>query len=79
MRAAPTLAYANGFATATTTAGTTLGACTTLATATTIASTAPNVNGVLVSCTASTVPAAGSGDILYSNNGTGKIKASAEL
>jgi hypothetical protein len=79
MRVAPTLTYANGFATATTTAGTTLGPCTTLATATTIASTAPSVNGVMVSCTAATVPAAGSADMLYSNNGSGKIKATSEL
>lgn len=79
MRSAPAMTYANGFATETTTAGGTLGACNTLATASTVASTASNVNGILVGCTATTVPAAGSAAMLYSNNGTGKIKANAEM
>lgn len=79
MRSAPTMTYANGFATETTVAGGTLGPCTTLATASTVASTASGVTGILVGCTAATVPAAGSAGILYSNNGTGKIRASADF
>ena len=79
MRKAPTMSYANGFATETTVAGGTLGACNTLATASTVASTASGVNGVLVGCTATTVPAAGSAGMLYSNNGTGAIKATADF
>lgn len=75
----PTMSYANGFATETTVAGGTLGACNTLATASTVASTAPFTNGILVGCTATTVPAAGSAGMLYSNNGTGKIRASADF
>jgi hypothetical protein len=74
----PTLAYANGFATATTTALTTLGPCTTLATNATLATTQGKI-GAMVSCTAATVPAAGSADYLYSNAGTGQIRASADF
>lgn len=79
MRTAPTMTYATGFATPTSTTQATLGACTTLASAATVTSTAANAGGVLVNCTATTVPAAGVASFLYSNNGTGTIKASAEL
>lgn len=79
MRTAPTMSYANGFATPTSTTQATLGACTTLASAATVASTVANVGAVLVNCTAGTVPAAGVASFLYSNNGTGIIRASAEL
>lgn len=79
MRVAPTMTYAAGFATETTTAGGTLGACSAVATATTVASTAPSTQGVQVACTATTVPAAGSANILWHNGGSGAIKASAEL
>lgn len=79
MRVAPTMTYAAGFSTETTTAGGTLGACSALATASTVTSTAPSAQGVQVACTATTVPAAGSADILWANGGSGAIKASAEL
>lgn len=80
MRTVPTMTYANGFATPTTTSQATLGACTTLGSSDTVSSVAAsNVNNVLVKCTATTVPAAGVASYLYSNNGSGKIQASAEL
>lgn len=79
MRVAPTMTYANGFASPTSTTQATLGACTTLASAATVTSTAAGRDAVLVNCTAATIPAAGVASFLYSNNGSGKIKASAEL
>lgn len=79
MRAVPTMAYTAGFATETTAAGGTLGACTGLATATLVTSTAANVQGVLIGCTAGTVPAAGTAGHLFTNNGSGKIQAKAEF
>jgi len=79
MRIAPTMTYANGFASPTSTTQATLGACTTLASAATVTSTVASLNQVLVNCTATTIPAAGIASFLYSNNSTGKIKASAEL
>jgi len=79
MRAAPTLTYANGFASPTSTTQATLGACTTLASAATVTSTVANPLNVLVNCTATTIPAAGVASFLYSNNGSGTIKATAEL
>jgi hypothetical protein len=79
MRTAPTLTFANGFATPTSTTQATLGACTTLSAATTVSSTVGGVDGFLVNCAASTVPAAGIASFLYSNNGSGTISASAEL
>jgi len=79
MRAAPTLSFANGFASPTSTSQATLGACTTLAAAATVTSTVASLNQILVNCTATTIPAAGVASFLYSNNSTGKIKASAEL
>ena len=71
----PTMSYATGFATATTTAGSTLGACTTLRTSTLVTGNAPSNEGVLVDCVAGTVPAAGSADYLADNAGTGIIWA----
>ncbi len=79
MRAAPTLSFATGFASPTSTTQATLGACTTLAAAVTVTSTVANVLNALVNCTATTIPAAGIASFLYSNNGTGLISASAEL
>jgi hypothetical protein len=79
MRSAPALAFANGFATPTSTTQATLGACTTLSAATTVASTVGGVDNILVNCAAGTVPAAGVASFLYSNGGTGTISASAEL
>jgi hypothetical protein len=79
MRTAPALTFANGFATPTSTTQATLGACTTLAAAVTVTSTVANVLNALVNCTATTVPAAGVASFLYSNNGTGIIRANAEL
>ena len=68
-----------GFAVPTTVAGGTLGACTGLAVSTNITSTVATPLSVLLGCTATTVPAAGSALMLYNNSGSGKIKASAEL
>lgn len=79
MRRVPTMTYANGFATETTAAGGTLGACTTLAASALVTSTAANVLNALASCTAATVPAAGTAGKLFSNGGTGKIQASADF
>lgn len=76
----PAMTYANGFATPTTTSQATLGACTTLGSTDTVTSVAAsNVGAVTVKCTATTVPAAGVASFLYSNNGTGIIRANAEL
>lgn len=79
MRTVPTMVYATGFATETTAAGGTLGNCSALATSTLVASTAANAQMVLISCTATTVPAAGTAGHLFTNNGTGKIQASADF
>lgn len=79
MAAAPVLSFANGFASPTSTTQATLGACSTLAAATTVTSTVASVTGALVNCTATTIPAAGIASFLYSNNGTGKIIASADF
>jgi hypothetical protein len=79
MRAAPSLSFANGFASPTTTSQATLGACTTLAAATTVTSTVGGVESILVNCTATTIPAAGVASFLYSNNGSGIIRASADF
>ena len=79
MRAVPTVAYTTGFATPTTTAGSTLGACSALATSTVVASSALSTYVLPVTCTATTVPAAGSATFLYSNGGSGAIKVSADL
>lgn len=79
MRIAPTMTYTAGFASPTTTSQATLGACTALASAATVTSTVAATTGVLVNCTATTIPAAGIASFLYSNNGAGVINASAEL
>lgn len=79
MRTVPTMTFVNGFATETTAAGGTLGACTTLAASALVASTAANNMNALVSCTAGTVPAAGTAGKLFSNAGSGRIRASAEF
>ena len=79
MRATPTVTYATGFASPTSTTQATLGACTALANAVTVTSTVANPLNVLANCTATTIPAAGVASFLYSNGGTGAIKASAEL
>lgn len=79
MRTVPTMTYTAGFASPTSTTQATLGACSALATAATVTSTAANVNGVLMTCTATTIPAAGVASFLYSNAGAGVINASAEF
>lgn len=79
LRVAPTLTFANGFASPTSTTQATLGACTTLAAAVTVTSTVGGVDSFLVNCTATTIPAAGVASFLYSNNGTGIIRASADF
>lgn len=79
MRGVPTMTYTAGFASPTTTSQATLGACSALATAQTVASAAPNAEGVLINCTATTIPAAGVASFLYSNNGSGVINASADF
>lgn len=79
MARAPTLTFANGFASPTSTTQATLGACTTLAAATTVTSTVAAVNSFLVNCTATTIPAAGVASFLYSNAGSGIIRASADF
>lgn len=83
MRIAPVFTgdggFTAGFAVPTTTAGTTLGNCSALALSTNVTSTVASVNNALITCTATTVPAAGTVDILYDNNGSGVIKASSEL
>jgi hypothetical protein len=75
MYSVPAMTYTNGFATATTTAGSTLGACNTLRTSTLVTGNAASVNNVMLDCVATTVPAAGSADYLADNGGSGVIKA----
>lgn len=79
MRITPTMTYTTGFASPTSTTQATLGACSALATAVTVTSATLNPNNVLITCTATTIPAAGVGSFMYSNNGSGVIQASAEL
>jgi hypothetical protein len=79
MRIAPTLTYSAGFASPTSTTQATLGACSAVATAQTVSGAIPTNYGVLVNCTATTIPAAGVASFLYASSGTGKITASAEL
>jgi hypothetical protein len=78
MRVVPTMSYAAGFATETTAAGGTLGACSALGTSATVAGVA-STTGVGVGCTTATAPAAGTAGLLWDNGGAGRIKASAEL
>lgn len=75
----PTMGYTAGFATETTAAGGTLGACSALATSSTVTSTAAALNGVSVACTATTVPAAGTTIQLFNDGASGKITASADF
>lgn len=79
MARAPTMTFANGFASPTTTSQATLGACTTLIAAVTVTSTVGGVDTILVNCAATTIPAAGVASFLYSNNGSGIIRASADF
>lgn len=84
MRATPVFTgdggFTTGFAANTTTAMTAVTACTGLAVASAVASTVANPNSVLLGCTsAAGFGAAGTTSFLYSNNGSGKIRASAEL
>lgn len=84
MRGAPVFTgdggFTAGFAAWSSTAGTGLTACTALAVSTAIASTAANSRMVQLSCTSSAgFGAAGTGSMLFSNNGSGVIKASSEL
>jgi hypothetical protein len=79
MAKAPALTFANGFASPTSTTQATLGACTTLIAAVTVTSTVGGTGGILVNCAATTIPAAGVASFLYSNNGTGIIRASADF
>lgn len=79
MAKAPTVTYAAGFASPTSTTQATLGACSALANAATVASTVANTLNVLANCTATTIPAAGIASFLYSNGGTGTISASADF
>lgn len=79
MRTVPTMTYAAGFASPTSTTQATLGACSALASAATVASTAVNALNALVNCTATTIPAAGIASFLYGNGGTGTITASADF
>lgn len=83
MRIAPVFTgdggFTAGFATPTTTAGTTLGNCSALALSALVASTVASTNNFVVQCTATTVPAAGTTGFMYDNNGAGVMKASSEL
>jgi hypothetical protein len=79
MRSAPTMSYTAGFATPTSTTQATLGACSALASAQTVSGAINTTTGVLVNCTATTIPAAGVASFFYASSGTGKITASAEL
>lgn len=79
LRVAPTMTFANGFASPTSTTQATLGACTTLIAAVTVTSTVGGVDSILVNCAATTIPAAGIASFLYSNNGTGIIRVSADF
>lgn len=84
MRAIPVFTgdggFTTGFAATTTTAMSALSACTSLAVSSTVASTAANANNVMLACGSSAAfGAAGTTNFLYSNNASGKIKASAEL
>lgn len=80
MRIVPAMQYTNGFQLFTTTGYSAVGACTTLSAAASYAA-LPSVNGVLVNCTAGTVPAAGTANFLTTlgtSSATGIISASAE-
>ena len=79
MRTTPTMSYANGFAISLI-AQTSVAACTTLQTSTVLTSSAAWPGGVPLSCAGTlTGDIGGVAATLFSNNSTGKIKASAEL
>ena len=80
MRIAPVIKYTNGFQLFTTTAYSAVGACTTLSAAASYA-VVPATTGVLINCTAATVPAPGTANnltTLGTSSATGIISASAE-
>ncbi len=80
MRLAPVVKYTAGFQLFTTTAYSAVGACTTLSASASYV-TAPSNTGVLINCTAGTVPAAGTANnltTLGTSSATGIISASAE-
>jgi hypothetical protein len=80
MRIAPVVKYTAGFQLFTTTAYSAVGACTTLSASASYA-TVPSTTGVLMNCTAGTVPAAGTANnltTLGTSSATGIISASAE-
>lgn len=83
MRVAPTFSgdggFTAGFATPTTTSQATLGNCSALALAVTVTSAVASPNTFLITCTATTIPAAGVASFMYDNGGSGVIKATAEL
>jgi hypothetical protein len=79
MRIAPIGTYVAGFASPTSTTQATLGACSALATAVTVTSAVTATTGALVTCTATTIPAAGIASFLYSNGGSGTMSFSSEL
>jgi len=79
MRIAPTVTYTAGFAVETTVGGGTLNACSALANDATVTGATPSTTNAYALCTATTVPAAGTVDQVYDNNGSGAVKATAEL
>lgn len=83
MRIAPVFSgdggFTAGFASPTSTTQATLGNCSAVALAVTVASAVASPLGFMVTCTATTIPAAGVASFLYDNNGSGIIKASSEL
>jgi len=81
MRVAPALAYTNGFQLFTSTAYTTLGAAAGLATYANTLTTVPSNTGIMMTVTASTLPAVGTANFLMqlgTSSATGIISASAE-
>lgn len=81
MRQAPAAKYTAGFAAGTTTGYSAIGACSALATSTTLTGNATTPYQALVSCTATTIPAAGTVDFLWdigTGSATGVMSFSAE-
>lgn len=81
MRIVPAMQYTNGFQLFTSTAYTTLGAAAGLATYANTLTTVPSKTGVMMTATASTLPAVGTANFLFSlgtSSATGIISASAE-
>lgn len=83
MRIAPVFSgdggFTAGFASPTSTTQATLGNCSAIALAVTVASAVASPNNFMITCTATTIPAAGVASFMYDNGGSGVIKASAEL